>query len=414
MVMLRLFNKAGFSIAVAHCNFGLRGNDSDGDEHFVRIACAQIGVPFHCEKFNTNMFAESNALSIQLAARKLRYDYFERVRLEHGYTSIATAHNLNDSFETVLLNLTKGTGIRGIGGIPVISGNVIRPLLFASRDQISAYAHLENVRWREDSSNAQDDYQRNFVRHHVVPLLKQINPNLDHTSSRTLERINGAIEMNKVFLERFKAEAVTESGGLIRLNSEVLRSYPFAQVLLWEFAKEFGFNYTQCCEAIGTTHAGKRFYSSTHSLTVDRGALIITRFNRGEIPEVSIDANQAYASNGYDRLVVESQNDNAPIENSSLNAQVDASKLSFPLIWRKWRAGDTFQPLGMESHKKISDLLIDLKVPAPEKEHVTVIESAGKIVWVVGLRMSDLFKVSAQTTAIVKLAVEKLDPEKIS
>lgn len=414
MVMVRLFNEAGLTIGVAHCNFQLRGAESDGDEELVQNVCSKLKIPFHSQRFETSKFASETGLSLQLAARKLRYDFFEKIRADYGYQYVATAHHRNDSFETVLLNLTKGTGLKGLAGISVRTNFVIRPMLFASRDQIHNFAKSNQIEWRDDSSNTDDHYQRNFLRHHVIPRLHEINPNLDKTFENTAERIAGATEMIDVFLTEFKSRSWKEVDNKISIQRKDLSKFNYPQVILWELLKPKGFNYDQCCDVIRTTQSGKQFYSATHCLTVDRDSLLISERKESEIPEVLIEHGQQRATNGLSVIYIAKKSTPAKIDKGASVAILDASKIVFPLRWRKWKNGDAFQPLGMSTHKKISDLLIDLKIPLPEKEDVTVLESAGKIVWVVGQRISDEFKITNETTDFISLTAAKLDAENIS
>lgn len=414
MVLMKLLIDAGFSVGVAHCNFQLRGQDSDADEACVKKACDQNKITIHAQRFQTAEFANETGLSIQLAARKLRYDFFENVRRDNGYQYVATAHHLNDSLETVLLNLVKGTGMKGLAGIPVKNNFIIRPLLFASRDSILDYAKTNKIEWREDLSNSRDDYQRNFLRHQVIPSLKEINPNLEQTFENTVERISGAVEMGEQFLADFKSTSCNINGESFSINRIDLNKYDHPHVILWELTKSKGFNFEQCSDVIETVQSGKRFYSETHCMTVDRDDLIITVRKMSEILEVLIEDGQQRVTNGLHVLEIERKKNPVDIDKRAFVANLDASKVIFPLRWRKWKNGDAFQPLGMTTHKKISDLLIDLKIPAPEKQQVTVLESGGRIIWVVGQRISDEFKITPTTTHLISLRVAKLETEKIS
>jgi tRNA(Ile)-lysidine synthase len=410
MVLLHLLHEARFTIAVVHCNFQLRGQDSDADELLVQIACSAKAIPFYTIKFETEAFARQHGLSIQMAARKLRYDFFQKVRAENRYDFIATAHQLNDSLETVLLNFTRGTGINGIAGIPVKNDFVIRPLLFATRDEILEYAALNKIQWREDASNAEDKYQRNFIRHKIIPLLEEINPNLEKTFQNSVERLSGAIEMAGKYLADFKSGSVVVKPDGEWISRGDLMQHAYPETLLWELLKKFGYNFEQCRDAVETKQSGKLFLTTTHRLVVDREHFILSARDSNQVIEVLIESFQDAAHNGRELLSIKSL-DSALIEidKTSSSAQVDASKLKFPLRWRAWQPGDSFKPLGMNAHKKISDLLIDLKVPASQKATVTVLESAGKIVWVVGLRVSDEFKITTETTSALSFNVAKTD-----
>lgn len=414
MAMLNLFQQAGIAVGVAHCNFQLRGADADADEALVRKVCSKNNIPCFSTRFNTATFAQQNNLSIQLAARKLRYDFFELVRKENSYDVIATAHHLNDSIETALLNFIRGTGVKGLSGIPVKNEYIIRPMLFAMRDQITEYAKSNNLEWREDMSNAEDDYQRNFIRHKITPLLKELNPNLEHTTVKTLERISGAVEMTQSYLAAFRSKSVQQKSNSQWINVADVREHNHAQVLLWELLKPYGFNYDQCSDIVATVQPGKQFFSSTHRLSIDRDFFILTERDQTEIAEVLIGSDQDRVSNGYEDLQISHNKDGRiTIEQNPAVAILDASNVSFPLRWRPWQPGDFFQPLGMQSNKKLSDFLIDAKIPSAEKEYVTVVESAGKIVWVVGMRISDDVKITPETTASIVLKVAKTHREKI-
>lgn len=414
MVMLRLFVEAGYRVGVAHCNFQLRGNDSDADEALVQKICDRHSIPFHVNHFETAAYTQEKGLSIQLAARELRYDFFERLRNLHHYHFVATAHNLNDSIETVVLNLTRGTGVKGLAGIPVKNNFIIRPLLFASRDSILEYAKEHNVEWRQDASNLEDDYQRNFLRHQVIPRLREINPNLEHTFNKTIERIAGAVGMIDKFLADFKARSCYVTDGRMVINIHDLGQFEFPQVILWELLKSNGFNYDQCVDIIHATQSGKEFFSATHRLTIDRDSAILTTRFPHEVADILISENQHQSINGVHLIEIKKTNGRAEIDPDTTAAILDASKITFPLRWRKWAHGDSFQPLGMSSRKKISDFLIDLKIPNPDKENITVLESDGRIAWVVGMRISDEFKITPSTTTSLSLKLKKLDLEKIS
>lgn len=403
VAMLQLFYHAGFTVGVAHCNFQLRGEASERDEDFVRALCLQRGIPFYAAKFDTVQYANRTAQSIQMAARELRYNFFDDVLRQHDYQYIATAHHLNDALETVLLNLVRGTGLDGLTGIPAKQQKRIRPMLFASRVAIESYALANALVWREDMSNASDKYARNLLRHQVVPILRTLNPSLEKNIAETLERVQGASLLAEEKIKQFSQQSVTVRGIHTRIAKEALLHSPSPAVLLWELVKSFGFNYTQCKRAIATVHqSGKQFHTRTHDLTVDRDVFIISRRETVTIEAVLIDDTLADTSNGALNLAFDIvDNEQMPLSKDPAIAQLDYDKLQFPLQWRSWRDGDHFRPFGMKQTKKVSDFLIDAKVPLPEKRHVTVLESAGNIIWIVGFRISDDVKVEEQTKRIV-------------
>lgn len=399
MVMLDIFLKAGFSIAVAHCNFQLRGKDADEDEQLVKDVCGNT-IPFFSKRFDTGSYAEANKLSIQMAARQLRYDFFESLMNENRFQFTATAHQLNDSIETTLLNFVKGSGIEGLAGIPIKINRIIRPLLFATRQMISDYAKENQIRWREDTSNASDDYQRNFLRNKIIPSLREINPALEETFRNTNERLQAAASWTKNLAADFLNY---DDSGRIVIHKKELNEATSSEVLLWEIVKDFDFNYEQCKEIIETHQPGKIFYSPGHVLTIDRETYIIqARQPENIFLQSEIHPKQVVTKNFNGSLFIqEIKKEDFSLNRSQHLAQVDADKIEFPLVWRLWKPGDSFMPLGMSNHKKLSDFFIDMKISLPDKEKITVVESSGQIVWVVGFRIHEAFKVTEHTKRVL-------------
>jgi tRNA(Ile)-lysidine synthase len=404
MVMLHLFKEAGFKVGVVHCNFQLRGAESEGDEAFVQTRCAAYGIPFHVSRFETEKFAHRNGTSVQMAARTLRYNFFATVCREEGYQCIATAHHLNDSIETVLLNLTRGTGIEGLTGISVANdSDVKRPMLFATRAAILDYAHLHQLQWREDASNVNDKYQRNLIRNQVIPLLKTINPALESNFQDTLERLQMTANLQQAAVAQFRREAIRDSENQTLINKAKLALQVSPAVMLWELIKSKGFNYYQCKTIVAVEHqSGKVFYSGNYQLTVDREDLILSVKSNLPGVEVQIEANDVTAQ--FDNNVLaftQVEKDTFVVDSAPGIAQLDLDTIRFPLTWRVWQEGDHFIPLGMKKHKKVSDFLIDAKVPRPEKERVTVVLSEGEIVWVAGYRIAEPFKIAGNTRRVL-------------
>jgi tRNA(Ile)-lysidine synthase len=401
MVMLYLFAKGGFDIGVAHCNFQLRPLEANQEEKLVSETCTLKGLPFYCRRFNTKEYAAEKGLSTQLAARELRYQFFHEVAQAHGYNYIATAHQINDNIETLLINLVRGTGIDGLTGIPMINGKVIRPMLFVSRAEIQAFALKKNIQWLEDSSNLESQYHRNLIRNKVIPLLKEINPNLEAGFQNTLQRLQGIKHFSDERIRELHLNAVTETQDEIHISVSVFDEVEFPSVLLWEWIKEYGFRFDQC-EIILTDHqSGKVFFSQSHQLLINRNSLIIKKREKDSVHSIDITADQRIFYNGKFEIVTSAE----PIgtfdkEKNGYTAQLDLGKLKFPLLWRGWEPGDAFIPLGMIHRKKVSDFLIDLKLSRIEKEKVTVVESGGEIVWVVGYRISNTVKITPVTKEI--------------
>jgi tRNA(Ile)-lysidine synthase len=397
MAMLHLFIAAGFTVGVAHCNFQLRGKDSEGDEDFVVQTCKTLKVPVFVHRFETDAYAWENGLSTQMAARELRYAWFEELLEIHHYTALATGHHFDDSMETILLNITRGAATDGMAGIPVRNGRVIRPLLFATRAQVEKYAVEHHVKWREDKSNLTDDYQRNFIRHKIIPQLKELNPSLETTWQNGIEKIQGELAILHTAFDAWCAKNITGTPDKIAIDKKGLNLGAQVNALLWRFIKTYGFNYEQTREIIHALNGqpGKKFLAPAFLLVVDRENIFITP-RRQDWNEQHIATAAGRHTLGPWQLSLESTPP-AVRGNDPREAVLDATHLQFPLLWRKWRPGDFFHPLGMEHKKKLSDFFIDKKLSVADKEAITVLVSAGQIIWVAGHRIDDRFKVTPQT-----------------
>ncbi len=414
VVMLHLFYKAGFEAYVAHCNFGLRDVESDEDEAFVRDLAQAYNFPIYVKLFATKEYAKSSSVSTQMAARDLRYEWFERLVSENGFQWIATAHHANDSIETTLLNLTRGTGPAGVYGIPIMNGTVIRPMLFASREEIEVYLKENNLSWREDRSNASVDYKRNLIRHKVIPLLKEMNPGLENTFKTTSERLRASDSLLEDFMATWKEGVVTQQGDEIRVNLDKLQSVTEPVYRLWFILRNYGFSYLQA-QQIGSNIdglSGKIFFSQSHQLLKDRHFFIVKRIEPdGERSALEID--NEYGSYFFGRcslnLQVLSKTDDFQYEKTSNLVYLDRRLLVFPLVLREWQVGDTFCPFGMAGrHKKISDLLIDLKLSVFQKQKQKVLTNGnGVIIWVVGIRPDERFRVTDKTETILKITFQE-------
>lgn len=403
MVMLSLFKEAGFSFGVAHCNFQLRGVESNGDELFVRKSCEHLGVPFFSIQFETERYAKQNGLSIQIAARELRYAWFSELLEKEHFNYLATAHHFNDSIETVLLNWIHGGSLEGFTGIPVKNKQIIRPLLFALRSDLEQYAKKNKIDWREDASNITDDYQRNFLRHQVIPRLKEINPSLESTLQYGIKKVLGEEQFLQTSIADWKQHYLKEQGSSIRIEKKLIEKIPSA--IVYKILKPYGFNFSQCEDVwmISNGQSGKEFFSTSHHLVIDREDIIITP--KQQVWEnVLIERNQNQANLGS--RMMEIKRVHAEPSSDPNIAVLDADMLQFPLVWRKWKAGDYFHPLGMSHKRKLSDFLIDKKISMAEKNYVTVLESAGQIVWVVGYRIDDRFKLTVSTRSALSFSVQ--------
>jgi tRNA(Ile)-lysidine synthase len=405
MVMLHLFHQTGHKIGVAHCNFQLRNTASDEDERLVQQTCEQYKIPFHATRFETNNYAAVNGLSTQMAARELRYAWFREVMLANHYDLLATAHHLNDNLETTLLNFVRGTGISGIKGIPPTTDNIIRPLLAFTKKELVEYANDNKITWREDASNATDDYDRNQLRHQVIPQLQELNPALEETFKRTNQRLQGAAAVFQLGLRHLRQQFVREEKNRITISTDLLQHITFPEVVLWELLKDYGFNHTQCADAVAAAdQSGKRFLSTGYQLTTDRKAWIVAPLAT-EMSATEIHPNDKKVTLGALELTLERTTNNS-FSTHPATAQLDASKITFPLTWRKWKEGDTFAPLGMDNQKKLSNFFIDAKVPRTDKDVATVLESNGNIIWVVGYRIDNRYKITAQTKDVLQLTLQ--------
>jgi tRNA(Ile)-lysidine synthase len=410
VVMVHLFHNLGLPAGVAHCNFGLRGEESDDDEAFVRELASKYNFPFFVTRPDVKGFAKSASVSTQMAARELRYEWFEKVRQEAGYKWIATAHHANDSLETLLLNLARGTGLAGLTGIAPVNGNLIRPLLLSNRAEVSRYAAENGIQWREDRTNETDDYNRNKIRHHVTPVLTELNPSLETTFNATSERLRAANALLAAHLQAWKKEVIQEEADTIRIPTDEIRQATEPAYRLWFILQDFGFQYSQIPGIVAAFDGtpGKRFFSPTYVLLVDRAHLIIKMTPETSVQEELIveTPDQVLDWHGVIFTLRLSQA-GAIIPFDKHTIAVDPDLLIFPLRIRKWQAGDVFQPFGMGGKsKKVSDLLIDNKVDRFEKERTAVLVNGnGDIIWVAGIRADERFKLTSTSTKTLTISL---------
>jgi len=411
VVLLDVLHRLGVQVAVAHCHFGLRGDDADADEQFVRKLAKQYGLPYFAEFFQTKEFAEKEGISTQMAARLLRYRWFEQVRQTQGLACIATAHHQRDAAETMLLNLTHGTGLAGLHGIQAKNGHVVRPLLHMGKDFLHDYIVERRLIWREDDSNDSPVYQRNLLRHEVLPVLREINPSLDQTLQATAERVGGAEEIVRRYVAETAAQARRDEAEAVYLNIATLQSTTATALVLHALLRPFSFSWLVVKDIVAGFKApsGLKFFSPTHLLIKDRENLVITPRRLSQYGTFQLAAGQTdlLADGMRLRAELRESTDSFEIPRSKSTAALDADKLKFPLTLRRWQEGDWFMPLGLKGKKKLSDFLIDQKVPLNLKDEVRVLTSAdGKICWVVGWRVDDRFKVTDETARV--LTVQRL------
>ncbi len=409
MTMLSLFIEAGYCFGIAHCNFQLRGTESEGDQEFIEKFAQKKGLILHTKKFDTKGFAENNKISIQMAARELRYTWFEELAQKNNYTKIATAHNLNDVAETLLINLTRGTGIKGLTGIKAKHGKVIRPLLFAKRSDIELFSKTSGISFREDSSNSDTKYMRNAIRHNIIPELEKLNPSFLNTVTHTTEVLKAAENIYSIHLEELSEKLIDTDTGKTLINIELLIEQKITPPVLFELISPFGFNYEHANGIIDSLNkqAGKIFYSGTHQLIIDRKHLIIYKLTEQTTEVFKIEENDTEITDPVKLSFSKIKASTAfiPCKDSSVGT-FDADKLSYPLILRRWKMGDYFYPFGMKGKKKLSDFFTDKKLSLLDKKETWIITSGDDIIWVLGYRTDDRFKITESTKQILQIKLK--------
>lgn len=404
VLMAQLFKLTGFKFSIAHCNFNLRGDESQRDEAFVKLLAFTLDVPFYSTHFDTKAYAKEHHVSTQMAARELRYQWFEELRSTKQYHSIALAHHQNDSIETLLLNLTRGTGISGMHGILPKRGHLVRPLLFLSRQQIEQIVDENQIDYVEDSSNETDTYARNAIRLHVIPVLKEINPNLEETFAQNFIRFaETEAVLNKV-VAQIRESVCEERGDDIYIPIEKISSLSPQKLLFFELLKPYQFTSSVVDELLNALNkqSGTSFYSPNYRATINRNEIIISKLTQ------TLHEDEVFFMHSHDEWVQVGEKKiklsySGPtlIEANAHKAFIDADKLLFPLIIRFKQDGDKFMPLGMKHYKKMSDFFINQKVPLPNKSKIPLlINGNGEIIWVVGLRQDNRYKVTATTKKV--------------
>lgn len=408
--LAHLFQSAGWSFGIAHCNFQLRGRDSEEDLKFIETLAGRMEAPFYTVSFETEKVARETGVSIQMAARELRYPWLEELRREKGYDWIATAHHLNDSIETSLINQTRGTGLRGLTGIPVRQDRLIRPLTPFTRKELADYVSEHGIIYREDSSNLKDEYHRNRIRHHVIPVLRSINPALEATFQQNLEIWSQAGYLVEWASAAIGRQYVSRDGDRLQIEAGFIAHHaPAALSLLYEWLKDYGFHSDQLRQALDRIkhEPGGVWYSATHRLLADRHAFIVEpRTGPADIAERYRleNAGQLELPDGSRlKCIIVDKEDGISLSESEDVAHLDADKVSFPLIIRHWQNGDVFYPLGMHGHrKKLQDYFSDKKINRFDKEKIWVVEAAnGDLIWIAGHRLDERYKIGPSTSRIL-------------
>lgn len=412
MVMLALFIESGYRVGVAHCNFQLRGAESDEDEVLVAERAAKYGIPYYNRRFDTKGEMERTGESMEMAARRLRYAWFEELCQSEGYDKIAVAHHADDSIETFFINLLRGTGLRGLTGIHTQNGRLIRPLMFASRKEIMEYALQHHVPFREDSTNRSTKHLRNKIRLGLVPRIREINAKFTDLMRRNIGRLTDAQRFIDASIAEIRHQAVSSEAGIDCIHVErIPESFPRNFVVYELLNSAYGFKgdvIDALCHALEQGSSGRRFYAREYVAYIDRGAILVTPISPEDSCEVVVEerALRSYCGNSvlyYERVDIGTIKDFGVPEHI---AQIDADKLHYPLQLRRWREGDWFIPFGMTGKRKVSDFLIDNKVSMAEKERQFVLLSGDDIVWVVGRRIDDRYRLTHETDTVLRITKE--------
>tara|TARA_B100000902_G_scaffold27181_1_gene32734 strand:- start:10749 stop:12071 length:1323 start_codon:yes stop_codon:yes gene_type:complete len=387
-----LLNQLGYNFIIAHCNFKLRGKESDNDEFFVKEFANNIGVKYYTKSFKTQDFSIKNKISLQMAARDLRYEWFEKIREKRQCDFIVTGHHQDDSVETFFINLLRGTGIKGMLGINNINGRIIRPLLFASKLEILEFTNKKKIEFREDMSNKDVKYTRNKIRLELIPLLNEINPSFQNTLDKEKDYLSLVSELYFREIDLKRERILKKKGELFHISKSDLKKLKPLKAYLYEFLKPFGFSNIDDVISAIPKQSGKKFYSDSHRIIIDRKDLIIQKITNNEQQNFIIQRNDKNLL--FPLHLNFKVTDKIEIKKDKQLAMLDFDKLNFPLVLRKWNRGDHFVPLGIKGKKKISDFFIDKKISIPNKENIWLLCSGKEIVWIVNYRISEMFKIT--------------------
>ncbi len=407
MVMWHLFESAGMNYSVTHCNFKLRGEESDRDEELVRKVAAGKKRGLFVNRFETLDYAKAKGISVEMAARELRYAWFESLRASEKFAAVATAHHQDDLIETFFINLVRKTGIKGLTGFREKSGTLVRPMLFTNRKEIEGWAREHGIPFRQDSTNNEIVFQRNFIRHNVIPGLEKLNPAFRSNLYASMKNLREVEDFYQSETDRQLKKICTAPGNPqeIYISSLMKQSHP--KLLLYEWMSRYGFNAAAADALFSNLEGdpGRQYFSKSHRLVTGRNALIIT--------ELPAEAERYYYIGEGDtdisepvRLSLEKHKGTGfEILRDHRIACIDAGKLAFPLVIRTWKQGEYFQPLGMTGFKKISDFFVDEKLSLPEKEASWILYSGDKVVWIIGQRLDNRFRITAHTRDVLVIRI---------
>lgn len=402
MVLTDLLSKSGCDISLAHCNFNLRGNESDGDEDFIKQYASNNVFPVFITHFDTEAFASDNKVSIQIAARQLRYIWFSQLLEENNLDYLITAHHLDDNIETFLINFIRGTGIEGLTGIPQLNDTIVRPLLPFTRADIETYATANNIKWREDNSNASDKYLRNKLRHHIVPELKGLNPSFADSFIQTLQNLQQTASLAHDAAILMYQQVVSEKEGQKHINVNQLKRLPNYKAYLYQWLNPFGFTAWEDIYNLTDAQSGKQVFSTGYRLLKDREVLILEPLKPAVRKVYKIEEGNTEISEplSINLKIISSK----PDDSTKNTIFVNNDLIKFPLFVRKWQEGDYFCPSGMNGQKKkVSKFFKDEKMSLSDKENIWLLCSGNDIVWIIGHRADERYKAGTTTNTLLKI-----------
>lgn len=420
VVLCELFHRVGYPFSIVHCNFQLRGEESERDEQFVQALAKVYGVEFHLRRFDTESYREKYKVSVQMAARELRYQWFNDLAAQAMSVSgnvffVATAHHRDDNVETVLMNFFKGTGIAGLRGMKPKSGRIIRPLLFAEKEEIIAFARENALAYVEDSSNATDKYTRNFIRHQIIPVVRKVYPTVLENISHSINYFRDIEVLYNESVESYRKNLLEMDGNDVIISVNKLSNVDPLETVVYEIFKDYGFTAGQTGEIVALLRSGSGKYvlSSSHRVLRHRNKLIISALQNSDERLILIGEQHREVDFTHGRLLISKktmETDFPHFPASGSIAYLDSKEIEYPLLLRRWRKGDYFYPLGMQKKKKLSRFFIDQRISLAEKEKIWVIETNGKIVWVINHRIDNRFRITSTTkdALVIELKAPKI------
>ena len=414
MVLCDLFDRLNFRFALAHCNFNLRGEMSDQDEAFVQKEALKRKKEIYTVSFDTKDFAQKHKVSIQMAARELRYNWFQEIVAKNEFDYLLTAHHADDSLETFFINLSRGTGVDGLIGIPENTSWLIRPLLPFAKNEIKTYANKNGLAWREDHSNEDTKYLRNKIRKELIPVLKELNPSFMDSFSSTIENLLGSRKIINDKIEEVRKEVIETSSSKqeegIKFKVKQLLNYADNTAYLYQIFHPYGFRQWKDIRSLLKAQSGKQLYSKTHRLIKHGNYLLLStlseKIDQSDVFEIYEDQELLNLDKGVIKLESHDIDGHYKINKDIRTAQFDKDLLRFPLIVRKWRKGDYFCPIGMKGKKKLSDFFKDEKYSLLQKENIWLLCSGENIIWLIGKRVDNRYKVTDKTKFILNASLE--------